>query len=78
VGILPLDLAQRGMLGDSGSNPLGLVSGLGAAVTLPTWGVLLAAGVVVVLQVVAETVTISRAIEAVPPLRWYDRLGRRR
>jgi hypothetical protein len=78
VGILPLDLAQRGMLGDSGSNPLGLASGLGLAVTLPTWGVLLAAGVAVVLQVVAETVTISRVIEAVPPLRWYDGLGGRR
>ena len=77
VGILPLDLAERGMLGDTGSNPLGLVSGLGLAVILPTWGVLLAAGVAVALQVAAETVTISRLIEAVPPLRWYDRLGRR-
>jgi hypothetical protein len=26
--------------------------------------------------VVAETVTISRLIEATPPLRWADRLGR--
>jgi hypothetical protein len=65
------------MLGDTGSNPLGLVSGLGLAVILPTWGVLLAAGVAVALQVAAETVTISRLIEAVPPLRWFDRLGRR-
>jgi hypothetical protein len=77
VGILAFDLGEAGMLGDAGSNPIGFLTGLGLAAVLPTWGVLLAAGVVVLLQVVAETVTISRVIEAVPPLRWYDRLGRR-
>ena len=30
----------------------------------------------VVLTLVAETVTLSRAIDAVAPLRWFDRLGR--
>ena len=29
------------------------------------------------LNVLAETVTLSRAIDATPPLRWYDALGRR-
>ena len=77
VAILPFDLAERGMLGDAGSNPLGLLSGLGLAVVLPTWGVVAAAAVTLALQVAAETVTISRLIEAVPPLRWFDRLGRR-
>jgi hypothetical protein len=77
VGVLPFDLAERGMLGDAGSNPLGLVAGLGLAVVLPTWGIILAAGAALGLQVVAETVTISRLIEATPPLRWADRLGRK-
>jgi UDP-GlcNAc:undecaprenyl-phosphate GlcNAc-1-phosphate transferase len=78
AGVLPFDLRERGMLGDAGSNPLGLLVGLGLAVTLPTWGVVVAALAVLALQVAAETVTISRAIEAVPALRWFDRLGRRR
>jgi hypothetical protein len=78
AGVLPFDLAERGMLGDAGSNPLGLLVGLGLALALPTWGVAVAAVAVLALQVAAETVTISRAIEAVPPLRWFDRLGRRR
>jgi Glycosyl transferase family 4 len=76
AGVLPFDLAERGMLGDAGSNPLGLLVGTGLAVALPTPGVLAAAAIVVLLQAAAETVTISRLIEALPPLRWFDRLGR--
>jgi hypothetical protein len=30
----------------------------------------------VTLNVLAETVTLSRLIEAVAPLHWFDRLGR--
>ncbi len=78
VGLLPLDISERGMLGDTGANPLGLLTGLALALVLPTWGVLLAAGLALGLQLVAETVTISRVIEVVPPLRWFDGLGRRK
>jgi hypothetical protein len=77
VAVLPFDLRQRGMLGDAGSNPLGLLAGLGLALLLPTWGIAAAAAAALALQVAAETVTISRLIEAVPPVRWFDRLGRR-
>ena len=35
-----------------------------------------AAAIAVVINAVAETVTLSRVIEAVPPLRWFDALGR--
>jgi len=77
LGVLPFDLAEKGMLGDAGSNPLGLVAGAGLAAILPTPWVVVAASTAVLLQVAAETVTISRVVEAVPPLRWFDRLGRR-
>jgi hypothetical protein len=77
LGVLPFDLLERGMLGDHGSNPLGFLVGTGLAVVLPTAGVVVAAVLVLALQVTAETVTVSRLIEAVPPLRWFDRLGRR-
>ncbi len=78
LGLLVWDLRERGMLGDAGSNPLGFLVGVSLAAALPTWGVGVAAGAVLFLQVAAETVTISRLIDAVPPLRWFDRLGRRR
>lgn len=76
TGVLPFDLLERGMLGDAGSNPLGLAVGFGLAATLPDPAVVLAALAALVLQVAAETVTISRLVEAAPPLRWLDRLGR--
>jgi UDP-N-acetylmuramyl pentapeptide phosphotransferase/UDP-N-acetylglucosamine-1-phosphate transferase len=77
VGVLPFDLLERGMLGDAGSNPLGLLVGFVLAAVLPEAGVVLAALAALLLQVAAETVTISRLVEATPPLRWLDRLGRR-
>jgi UDP-GlcNAc:undecaprenyl-phosphate/decaprenyl-phosphate GlcNAc-1-phosphate transferase len=77
VALLPFDLLERGMLGDAGSNPLGFVVGVGLAATLPTYGLVVAAGVGLLLQFAAETVTISRLVEAAPPVRWLDRLGRR-
>jgi hypothetical protein len=78
LALLPIDLRERGMLGDAGSNPLGFVVGLGLAVVLPTPWLIGAAVVALLLQVAAETVTISRLIDGVPPLRWFDRLGRRK
>jgi hypothetical protein len=77
VGVLPFDLLERGMLGDAGSNPLGLAVGFGLAATLPTAAVVLGAVALLLLQAAAETVTISRLVEAAPPLRWLDRVGRR-
>lgn len=78
AALLPFDLLERGMLGDAGSNPLGFLVGVGLAAVLPTPGVVVAATIGLLLQVAAETVTISHLIESVPPLRWFDRLGRRR
>jgi UDP-GlcNAc:undecaprenyl-phosphate/decaprenyl-phosphate GlcNAc-1-phosphate transferase len=78
LAVLPFDLGERGMLGDAGSNPLGLLAGLALALGLPTWAVVVAAGTGLAAQVAAETVTLSRLIQAVPPLRWLDRAGRRR
>jgi len=70
------DLRERGMLGDSGSNLLGFVVGAAAYTELTGVWVAVAAGAAVGLNLVAETVTLSRALGAVPPLRWLDRLGR--
>jgi UDP-GlcNAc:undecaprenyl-phosphate/decaprenyl-phosphate GlcNAc-1-phosphate transferase len=77
LALLPFDLRERGMLGDAGSNPLGFLVGMGLAVVLPTPAILAAAGLALLLQVAAETVTLSRLIASVPPLRWFDGLGRK-
>jgi UDP-GlcNAc:undecaprenyl-phosphate GlcNAc-1-phosphate transferase len=70
------DLRERAMLGDGGANLLGFTIGLGLYLVLPSWGVVVAALIAVAVNIVAETTTLSRAIEGVPPLRWFDDVGR--
>jgi hypothetical protein len=72
------DLREVAMLGDSGANLLGFTIGYGLYSVLPGWGVEVGALVAVALNVVADTITLSRVIGSVPPLRWFDQLGRRR
>ncbi len=76
VVALGFDLRERAMLGDGGANLLGFTIGLGLYLVLPGWGVVVSAVVAVALNAIAETVTLSRVIDAVPPLRWFDALGR--
>ncbi len=70
------DLRERAMLGDGGANLLGFTIGLGLYLVLPPWGVALGAAVAVAANVTAETITLSAVIRRVPPLRWFDALGR--
>jgi hypothetical protein len=74
--VLPLDLRERAMLGDAGSNPLGFAAGLALYSVLPDGWVPVAAIAAVTLNVLAETVTLSRLVDGLAPLRWVDRLGR--
>ena len=76
TGVLVPDLRERGMLGDSGANLLGFLAGAEIVRRLPEPWLIAAVLVVVGLNVLAETVTFTRTIEAIPPLRWFDRLGR--
>jgi hypothetical protein len=71
------DLRERAMLGDAGANILGFTAGLGLYLALPDVGVAAAAIAAVGLNALAETVSLSRLIDAAPPVRWFDGLGRR-
>jgi UDP-GlcNAc:undecaprenyl-phosphate GlcNAc-1-phosphate transferase len=75
---LPFDLRERAMLGDGGSNLLGFAAGVGLFTVLPDAGVVAAALIAAALNVLADTITLSRLIDASPPLRWVDSLGRLR
>ena len=70
------DLGERGMLGDAGSNAMGAIVGylLAGSLSLP-W---LTATAVVLLaaNALSERVSFSSLIEAAPPLRFLDHLGR--
>lgn len=76
VGILPDDLREHLMLGDTGANVLGGLLGLAVVLEFDrtTRNVVLV--VLLALNLASELVSFSRVIEKVPPLRWFDRLGR--
>lgn len=78
LALLPADLRERVMLGDTGANAIGGVIGLGVVVATTPATRLSVLAVVVVLNVAGEMVSFSRIIDEVAPLRALDRVGRRR
>lgn len=76
AAVLWPDLRERGMLGDAGANLLGFLAGAEIVRRLPEPWLIAAAAVVIGLNLLAETVTFSRTIQVIPPLRWFDRRGR--
>lgn len=76
MGMLPEDLHERVMLGDTGANVLGGVLGLIVVLECSRTtrnGVFIA---LIALNLASELVSFSRVIDRVPPLRWLDQLGR--
>src|SRR5690348_18102230 len=78
LGVLGDDLRERLMLGDTGANVLGGALGLAVVLDVGRGSRNVILVVLVLLNVAAELLSFSRVIDAVPPLRAFDRLGRRR
>jgi UDP-N-acetylmuramyl pentapeptide phosphotransferase/UDP-N-acetylglucosamine-1-phosphate transferase len=75
--LLPLDLREVGMLGDTGSNVIGAVAGVWMILTLQTTLALaIAAGVLALITLYGEFRSISAFIERTPGFRQLDLLGR--
>lgn len=78
LALLPADLSERVMLGDTGANALGGVLGLGVVLAAGPGARLAVLAGLAALNVAGELVSFSRVIDAVPVLRAADRAGRRR
>ena len=76
LGLLPEDLRERLMLGDTGANVLGAVLGLAIVLETSTATRTGVAVALLALNLVSEVVSFGRVITMVPPLRAFDRLGR--
>jgi UDP-N-acetylmuramyl pentapeptide phosphotransferase/UDP-N-acetylglucosamine-1-phosphate transferase len=77
LALLPEDLGERAMLGDSGANALGAMLGVSAAVGLPRPARLAALAAVAGLTAASEKVSFTKVIARTPALNWLDVLGRR-
>ncbi|SMO40587.1 hypothetical protein [Melghirimyces algeriensis] len=77
IAILRDDLSGRFMLGDSGSNLLGIQLGIWIALMAPQWLIMLFVMLLIVGHIVGETVSITRLIHNSSILSYIDRLGRR-
>jgi UDP-GlcNAc:undecaprenyl-phosphate GlcNAc-1-phosphate transferase len=75
--LLPLELREVGMLGDTGSNVIGAVAGVWLVLTLSsTLALAIAAAILALITVYGEFRSISELIERTPGLRQLDLLGR--
>lgn len=76
--LLRVDLEEKAMLGDVGSNVLGAVIGFSLVLSLGTAGKLIALAILVLIQLLTERYSISAAVEKVGPLRKFDEWGRKK
>ncbi len=75
--LFPGDLREKFMLGDAGSNVLGAAIGLGLVFGLSFWwrlGVLI---LMLILNILSEKYSFSKAISSNRALNWIDSLGRK-
>jgi hypothetical protein len=76
LALLPEDLAEQAMLGDTGANALGAMLGA-AATALPRPARVATLAGIVALTAASEKVSFTEVIEQTPALRRLDMLGRR-
>lgn len=77
AALLVPDLREQLMLGDTGANVLGATLGLAVVTTTAPSTRVVVFVIVLALNLLSERVSFSRVIERTPPLRAFDRLGRR-
>jgi UDP-GlcNAc:undecaprenyl-phosphate GlcNAc-1-phosphate transferase len=77
IAVLPEDLGERAMLGDSGANALGAMLGVAAASALPKPARIATLAGVIALTAASEKISFTKVIARTPALQWLDMLGRR-
>jgi UDP-N-acetylmuramyl pentapeptide phosphotransferase/UDP-N-acetylglucosamine-1-phosphate transferase len=77
IGLLPADLDEEIMLGDTGANAYGALIGLAATARFGIGGRAALLAGLAALTAASEKVSFTKVIEATPVLRELDALGRR-
>jgi UDP-N-acetylmuramyl pentapeptide phosphotransferase/UDP-N-acetylglucosamine-1-phosphate transferase len=74
--MLPDDLSEHVMIGDSGANALGAVLGVALAARTGILGRATLLAALSALTAASEKVSFTKVIESTPGLREFDQLGR--
>ncbi len=74
--LLRIDLEERAMLGDVGSNILGAAVGFSLVVSTDGLAKFVILLVLILLQIATEKYSISKAVEKITPLKKFDEWGR--
>lgn len=74
---IPYDLKAKSMMGDVGSNVLGMTLGVFCAVTQPIWIKLLYLILLIIIHVVLEYLSLTEIIDKNRILCYIDKLGRK-
>lgn len=77
AALLPTDLGEEIMLGDTGANALGAVIGVRVAAGSGRWGRAAVLAIISALTLTSEKVSFTKVIEKTPVLRELDGWGRR-
>lgn len=77
LAYLPYDLGARAMMGDTGSNMLGVTVGITAAWVLNLPGKLVFFGLLVLFHLITEKYSLTKVIEKNKALNYLDLLGRK-
>jgi len=70
------ELREQVMLGDTGANLLGTALGIATIASVGRAALLSVLAALTAVTLVSERFSFTRIIDATPPLRWLDRLGR--
>lgn len=77
LAYMPIDLKAKAMMGDAGSNTLGVALGVLAVYVLPWWGKSIYLAFLVGFHILTEKVSLTKLIEENQFLKYIDMLGRR-
>jgi UDP-GlcNAc:undecaprenyl-phosphate GlcNAc-1-phosphate transferase len=76
LAFMPLDLKGRAMLGDAGANVLGAIVGLELILVLPDSFKVMIIFLFIALHLLCERYSLTKIIEKIPLLAYFDRIGR--
>lgn len=76
IAYLPQDIKAKSMMGDVGSNALGIILGIVTVVSYAIVIKYIILGLLILIHIITEKYSLTKIIEKNPVLDYFDKLGR--